>query len=722
MTTTLSGNLNFSGNAPSWANDGDEADFNVQESGHISLSISINNGVVTGTATASNIAYSGSTPDDKDGDNDAFSVSGLSGTGTVSGTTSNVIATIGLRNGTAGVVLRGSLNSAGTQFTGNAQVFDNTGIIDGSNFNSNLPINLQTSASLFTTGADTVDFNNLMPAQQQAIAAGADITHGLGGNDNVTLPNSGSASFHTGSTSSDTNYRVTGGGGNYTIFEGAGTETISINGNGNSNITAGSGSDTTTINGNGNNTVTIGSGNDIVTMSGTGNNTVTDGGTDGITITQFQGTLDGTDPVRSYMVDVTKTSRGSMAIGPHGSGTLDAQFSGGVYFLAPGGELNVDPSADSNKTFIINGFSKGDTIDFPNQPNLTLEAKSTTGEVDIYNKDKFVAAFLFVGNDVTSLKPVSDDPASDGHSGTKIIVDPTDVQLADPQPSGEPAGVSIKWNIIHKNEGGLWLNPYVPIDPKHPKGNSGVTIGYGVDLGNGMTQSQFANAFADVGVRDWANDPNLSYLDNATIQKTIGDAPQGKAALDYLMKNGKEQVITVNGIPNPASISVSITPSQANALTLESERDHLFTLLDRWGGSASFTSLPWQAQTALMDVTFNYGSVPSKVFAAAKTAAATISTTSPYGQMSAWSKVAAQIGKLPTNHQRMLSDAALIRQIPGSTGHASAVASLIQAMASFGTSTTHGAFHELATSDTHTLALTSAASSTQTSLAVSHHG
>jgi hypothetical protein len=102
---------------------------------------------------------------------------------------------------------------------------------------------------LFTTGADTVDFNNLTTAQQQAIAAGADTTHGLGGNDNVTLPNSGDATFYTGSTTNDTNYRVAGGGGNYTIFEGAGTETISINGDGNSNITAGSGGDTITING-----------------------------------------------------------------------------------------------------------------------------------------------------------------------------------------------------------------------------------------------------------------------------------------------------------------------------------------------------------------------------------------------------------------------------------------------------------------------------------------
>jgi Ca2+-binding RTX toxin-like protein len=131
------------------------------------------------------------------------------------------------------------------------------------------------SNGLFTTGADTVDVNNLTAAQQQAIAAGADTTHGLGGNDSVTLPNSGDATFYTGSTASDTNYQVTGGGGNYTIFEGAGTENISINGDGSSNITAGSGTDAISIRGNGNNAITGGLGTDNVTINGTGDSIIT---------------------------------------------------------------------------------------------------------------------------------------------------------------------------------------------------------------------------------------------------------------------------------------------------------------------------------------------------------------------------------------------------------------------------------------------------------------
>jgi hypothetical protein len=104
---------------------------------------------------------------------------------------------------------------------------------------------------LFTTGADTVDFNNLTAVQQHAIAGGADTTHGLGGNDNVTLPNSGGATFYTGSTASDINYRVTGGSGNYNIVEGAGTEFITIDGNGSSTITPGSGTLNATIGGKG---------------------------------------------------------------------------------------------------------------------------------------------------------------------------------------------------------------------------------------------------------------------------------------------------------------------------------------------------------------------------------------------------------------------------------------------------------------------------------------
>ena len=94
---------------------------------------------------------------------------------------------------------------------------------------------------LFTTGADDVNFNTLTTDQKTAIAGGADIYHGLGGNDVVTLPNvanynedvgngqtlgwtdTAASTFYTGSLAGDT-YHVTGGDGDYFIVEGAGTE------------------------------------------------------------------------------------------------------------------------------------------------------------------------------------------------------------------------------------------------------------------------------------------------------------------------------------------------------------------------------------------------------------------------------------------------------------------------------------------------------------------
>ena len=140
---------------------------------------------------------------------------------------------------------------------------------------------------LFTTAADTVDFNNLTSEQQEAIALGASIYDGLGGNDVVTLPNvanydesvgdgqtlgwtnTSTSTFYSGSLVGDF-YTINGGDGDYYIVEGAGTEQISINGDGSSDTTAGSGSDAITIAGNGNNTISAGTGSAHVSITGTG--------------------------------------------------------------------------------------------------------------------------------------------------------------------------------------------------------------------------------------------------------------------------------------------------------------------------------------------------------------------------------------------------------------------------------------------------------------------
>jgi hypothetical protein len=93
--------------------------------------------------------------------------------------------------------------------------------------------------ALFTAGNDVVDFNHLKQAQADALAGGADIYHGLGGSDTVTLPDkayynvsagngvtlgwsdSDASTFYTGSQSGDT-YTVNGGDGSYHIVEGDG--------------------------------------------------------------------------------------------------------------------------------------------------------------------------------------------------------------------------------------------------------------------------------------------------------------------------------------------------------------------------------------------------------------------------------------------------------------------------------------------------------------------
>lgn len=128
------------------------------------------------------------------------------------------------------------------------------------------------AASLFTPGADTVDFNHLTDAQSQAIALGADLHHGLGGSDIVTLPNYGDFNtanfiFDTGSQPGETYTVVGANGGVYDIVEGAGSESIAMS-SGISNITAGSGADVITIKGGASSSVTAGTGSLILSISG----------------------------------------------------------------------------------------------------------------------------------------------------------------------------------------------------------------------------------------------------------------------------------------------------------------------------------------------------------------------------------------------------------------------------------------------------------------------
>ena len=262
--------------------------------------------------------------------------------------------------------------------TYNASAFD---LSDNIYYPEYVWVDLGAVSTLFTTGADVVDFNNLTPDQQAAIAGGAALNDGLGGDDVVTLPNvanynesvgdgetlgwNPSQTFTTGSLAGQT-YTVNGGDGSYNIALGAGNDSVTINGNGNSTITAGSGTDTVTITGNGNNSISLGPGTDAVTISGTGNNTISAGtGASDLTITQFAGQLTGSSPSppEGASVDITGPSSGTVTIGSRSTLELSAPFTGEIAFgSASGGILQIDgANIPSNP---ITGFIAGDLIDF----------------------------------------------------------------------------------------------------------------------------------------------------------------------------------------------------------------------------------------------------------------------------------------------------------------------------------------------------------------------
>jgi T5SS/PEP-CTERM-associated repeat protein len=269
------------------------------------------------------------------------------------------------------------------------------------------------SGSLFTSGADTVNFNGLTSTQQSAVASGADLYHGLGGNDVVTLPSAANYNeslggaggtlnwdstrfFYTGSGPGDT-YAVYGSDGSYNIALGAGSDTVTITGNGNSNITAGSGSDTITIDGTGSNSVTIGSGPGTLSISGGGKLLINvSGGT--INLDSWSGMLNApngntiTAPIfdLGYLSGSVETATmdnasfnisGSFTIGDGGSGTLSAQnnasISAGSYINIGGqdgsvGKVTLDNSTLNDSGPLTVGTSGSGTLDIQN--NATVSA------------------------------------------------------------------------------------------------------------------------------------------------------------------------------------------------------------------------------------------------------------------------------------------------------------------------------------------------------------
>lgn len=505
---------------------------------------------------------------------------------------------------------------------------------------------------LFTPGADTVNFNALTSGQQAAISAAADRTllyQGRGGSDTVSLPNkanyndsvgngqtlgwtdSAASPFTTGSLAGDI-YTVNGGDGNYYIVEGAGTEFITINGNGSSNITAGSGADTVSINGNGNNTVILGSGTTTLKLNGSG-----------LTSVAFAGAVT-TPPILANAGAVSQV-------------------------------VNVENTGATPIRLAISNFVAGDAINFINQPNLTLSAafsrneKQHPGEIDVYSDSKLIAVLEFSGTNVGTFASTLEPHIDDAGTGTKVIVAPEQIALSDPQ------GTSIIWNFIHSNEGGNILTPYVPLPDTT---RSGVTIGIGVDLANGLIRQQtytgpYGASFPGFTTLfpDYLSNPALHLLFNATNPALIGFS-----AAVYLQGGAVRTTYNNRGQRTIWSTSVSITQSQANLLSNTSEQYNLTELLSLWGvksPSTPFTALPAQAQTVLYDVGYHYGvdnlpkgRLTKQFFSDMLAAAQTISAQNPNGTPSAWVPVFNDLTHFGDNFSsRRLGEAALILQIPG---------------------------------------------------------
>ncbi|MGV7219595.1 Ig-like domain-containing protein [Bradyrhizobium sp. UFLA05-112] len=189
--------------------------------------------------------------------------------------------------------------------------------------------------TLFTTGAETVNFNSLTDNQAAAIDDGADLYNALGGGDTITLPNAdpGDTSiaisltdktfdlhhtFAIGDSPTGVTTNVYGSSGSYNLALGAGAQTVTINGAGTTKVAAGSGVDSFSISG---------------------------GGT-----LEVNGNLGG----------------GSATIGANSTLELNGADIGTITFAGTNATLKIDGS--TTPTGVISGFTPGDSFDIASLP------------------------------------------------------------------------------------------------------------------------------------------------------------------------------------------------------------------------------------------------------------------------------------------------------------------------------------------------------------------
>jgi len=211
-----------------------------------------------------------------------------------------------------------------------------------------------------------------------------------------------------------------------------------------------------------------------------------------------------------------------------------------------------------------------------------------------------------------------------------------------------PPYSNIDFGYIEYNEGGSSLTFYLPANNYNDR-FSGWTVGAGIDISQ-MSTAQINSLFGDV-----LSPSELGILDKYSytyLNGTLG-----------VSHNNFDNFLQTDGSPG-----FSLSPRQAYEVNAAVYNDTFNVMANQYLGDTgkSFSTLPNSLATVAADLAINIGPgwlndsyLPPADRQAAKDFLA--------GNWSAFEK---DLGNIPTNHQRMLMDAATVQSYLGSTNGA----------------------------------------------------